>query len=246
MKTTTKLIVIHPFAHKQVVSHRKWLLIILSFFTFAFALTLISTTRDLISTTAAASAATAFPLPKPVFDALLHYAAKPNSPTSTKMSTAELRSVTAVLRRCPTPCNFLIFGLTHETPSGISSTTMAEPSSSTKTPTPSAKSKRKAPNLKPKTSNSLPKVSHLHDLLHHARGKIRNECRPVQKLLFSDCKLGINDRPNYVYEMGWDVILVDEPNGNFPAAPRRMAAIFTAGNILYPILINHSQFRYNY
>ncbi|XP_059652923.1 protein IRX15-LIKE-like [Cornus florida] len=231
MKTTTNLIVVHPSTHKQVVSHRKWLIIILSFFTLAFALTLICTTRDLIPTTtaAASAAATASPLPKPVFDALLHYAAKPNSPTSTKMSAAELSSVAAVLRGCPTPCNFLIFGLTHETLLWNSlnhngRTVFVDENSYSV-----SKIEERHPEIEAYDVQFTTKVSDLHDLLHHAREQIRNECRPVQNLLFSDCKLGINDLPNFVYEVGWDVILVDGPNGNFPAAPGRMAAIFTAG-----------------
>ncbi|KAH6763221.1 hypothetical protein C2S52_020654 [Perilla frutescens var. hirtella] len=122
MKTRAKFIVLH---HKPAgggggaqtsLSHRAWLAMFILFFIFTFPFTLF-TTRDTASAARTAASATVkskSQLPKPVFDALLHYASL-NASSASRMSPEKLKTIATVLRHCASPCNFLIFGLSHET-----------------------------------------------------------------------------------------------------------------------------------
>ncbi|KAL0384235.1 UNVERIFIED_CONTAM: protein IRREGULAR XYLEM 15 [Sesamum radiatum] len=211
MKTSAKFIVFHPSLHKPgggggggptVASHRAWLVVFVLFFIFTFAFTLFSSrdTGSAAKIAANAAARAKSQLPRPVFDALLHYASENITSLAGRMSFDEVKSVAAALRRCAAPCNFLVFGLTHETLLWNSlnhngRTVFVDESSYLITKLeekPAARSVRRA---------------------------VRDE----------DCKLAINDMPNHIYDVAWDVILIDGPRGYSSTTPGRMAAIFTAG-----------------
>ncbi|EXB98031.1 hypothetical protein L484_005520 [Morus notabilis] len=51
------------------------------------------------------------------------------------------------------------------------------------------------------------------------------------ELQASKCRLALRNLPQEVYELTWDIVVVDGPSGNSPEAPGRMAAIYTAAVI---------------
>ncbi|XVF11519.1 hypothetical protein REPUB_Repub08aG0035000 [Reevesia pubescens] len=65
-----------------------------------------------------------------------------------------------------------------------------------------------------------------YNLLKHARGN--PACAPSTSLLQSSCKLALRNLPQEVYQLKWDVVVVDGPIGDAPEAPGRMSSIYTA------------------
>jgi len=238
MKTNsnnTKLILFHPSLQKQTLpptnagtlfsSHRLSLLFFfLLFSTLLFTCTLITTT---ISSTATSSSASSLsPLPPSVSKALLHYAAASN--TSAKpMSSGEINALSQALLLTPRP-NFLVFGLTHESLLWAALNHQGRTVFLDENEYAISKFEQSNPGVEAYDVQFTTKVSDFPKLLAQARAQAQTDCRPVQNLLFSECKLAINDLPNHIYQVAWDVILVDGPKGYFPAAPGRMSAIFTA------------------
>lgn len=67
-------------------------------------------------------------------------------------------------------------------------------------------------------------------LLEHARKS--PACAPNPEMLQnSSCKLALKNLPREVYELEWNVVVVDGPSGHSPEAPGRMGAIYTASMI---------------
>ncbi|CAN8264140.1 unnamed protein product [Cochlearia groenlandica] len=230
--TNTKLILVHPYIHKQTSSNRLWLLAFVSFFTIAFLLTLLYTTDSVLpskSTSVVSSAVSSAPtshLPTSAINSLLHYASRSND--SFHMSYGEMKSISDVLRRCAPPCNLLVFGLTHETLLWKSLNHNGRTVFIEENRYYAAYFEEIHPEIEVFDVQYTTKAREARELVYAVKEAARNECRPVQNLLFSDCKLGLNDLPNHVYDVDWDVILVDGPRGDGGDVPGRMSSIFTA------------------
>ncbi|GMI67252.1 IRX15-LIKE [Hibiscus trionum] len=231
--SNTKLILLHPYIQKQGSSNKLWLLAFISFFTIAFLLTLVYTRESITGKTAAITAVVgggvtvSAPLPTTVVNTLLHYASKSND--SYHMPYSEMKPISDVLRKCSSPCNFLVFGLTPETLLWKSLNHNGRTVFIEENRYYAAYYEELHPEIDVFDVQYTTKMSETKELIASAKEQIHNECRPVQNLLFSECKLGMNDLPNHVYEVDWDVILIDGPRGDGPESPGRMQPIFTAG-----------------
>ncbi|PKI51617.1 protein IRREGULAR XYLEM 15 [Punica granatum] len=235
--SNTKLILLHPYIQKQGSSNRLWLLAFVSLLTMVFLVTVIYTRESTGAVTTAAAAVlssassgpafSSSPLPTTVINTLLHYASKSND--TFRMSYAELKPISDVLRKCSSPCNLLVFGLSHETLLWRALNQNGRTVFIDENRYYAAYMEQIHPEIEAYDVHYATKMSEEGKLIDLARKNMHHECRPVQNLLFSECRLGINDLPNHVYEVDWDVILVDGPREDWPDAPGRMSVIFTAG-----------------
>lgn len=173
------------------------------------------------------AAATGEGLPGHVFDALVQYASASGNSTAS-MPGADVRAIAAVLKR-RAPCNLLVFGLGGETPLWRALNHGGRTVFLDENQYYVSHLEGRHPGLEAYDVAYTTTVREFPDLLDAARAARGAECRPVQNLLFSDCRLAINDLPNQLYDVSWDVILVDGPRGYTSSSPGRMSAIFTAG-----------------
>ncbi|KAJ7957553.1 Glucuronoxylan 4-O-methyltransferase [Quillaja saponaria] len=157
--------------------------------------------------------------------AILHYATSQIVP---QQSINEIRITFDVLKSLARPCNFLVFGLGHDSlmwasfnPGG-STLFMEEDPKWVQTVL------KDAPVLRAHTVQYRTQLQQADDLLSSYRSE--PYCLPSKAYLRGNdrCKLALHNLPDEVYDKEWDLIMIDAPRGYFAEAPGRMGAIFSA------------------
>lgn len=156
--------------------------------------------------------------------AILHYA---TSKTVPQQSFDEI-SISFKVLKTIAPCNFLVFGLGHDSlmwasfnPGGVTLFLEEDPKW--------VRSVIKdAPDLKAVTVKYRTHLSQADDLMNTYRSE--PECAPSKSYIRGNtrCKLALTGLPDVVYDKEWDIIMIDAPRGYFAEAPGRMGAIYSA------------------
>ncbi|KAK7328342.1 hypothetical protein VNO77_22446 [Canavalia gladiata] len=161
-------------------------------------------------------------LPGWVSQALIHY----STSTITPQQTLKEISVTARVLEKKSPCNFLVFGLGHDSlmwsalNHGGRTIFLEEDEAWIE------QMRRRFPMLESYHVTYESKVNEAENLMEVGRGP---ECTAVGDPRYSVCQLALKGLPSQVYETQWDLIMVDAPTGYYEEAPGRMTAIYTAG-----------------
>ena len=156
--------------------------------------------------------------------AILHYATSRVVP---QQSLAEIRVSFDVLQSS-SPCNFLVFGLGHDSLMWSSFNPKGNTLFLEEDPKWTQTVLKQAPNLRAHTVRYQTHLSEADQLL--ASYKSESACLPPDVSVRDNtaCRLALTGLPNEVYDTEWDLIMIDAPRGYFPEAPGRMGAIFTA------------------
>ncbi|KAJ8768075.1 hypothetical protein K2173_021015 [Erythroxylum novogranatense] len=161
-------------------------------------------------------------IPRSLAQALIHY----STSTITPQQTLKEISVTEKVLEKKSPCNFLVFGLGHDslmwsTLNHGGRTIFLEEDEAW-----IAQIKRRFPMLESYHVTYNSKVNEAGNLMDVGQGP---ECTAVSDPQYSMCQLALKGLPREVYDTDWDVIMVDAPTGYYEEAPGRMTAIYTAG-----------------
>ncbi|XP_071686697.1 glucuronoxylan 4-O-methyltransferase 1-like [Rutidosis leptorrhynchoides] len=162
-------------------------------------------------------------LPAATAETLVHYVTSNITPQQTyKEISVSLR----VLNK-KSPCNFLVFGLGYDSPmwatlnQGGRTVFLEEDKSWIQ------QIQGKFPTLESYHVVYDTKVNRASDLMEIGK---REECKRVGDPRVSECELSLKrNLPDEVYDVEWDLIMVDAPTGYHDEAPGRMKAIYTAG-----------------
>lgn len=161
-------------------------------------------------------------IPPSLSHTILHYATLNITPQQTLK---EISVSLKVLER-KSPCNFLVFGLGHDSLMWTALNHNGRTVFLEEDKEWIDKIKEKIPSLEAYHVAYDTRVTQADALLETSS---REECRVVTDPRSSKCPLAITGFPSEVYDIEWDLIMVDAPTGYFEGAPGRMSAIYTAG-----------------
>ncbi|OVA09543.1 putative polysaccharide biosynthesis protein [Macleaya cordata] len=156
--------------------------------------------------------------------AILHYATSRVVP---QQSISEIRVSFDVLQSL-SPCNFLVFGLGHDSLMWSSFNPRGTTLFLEEDPKWVQTVLKDAPNLHAHTVKYRTHLSEADDLIKSYKSE--PNCLPDKAFLNGNtqCKLALTGLPDEVYDKEWDLIMIDAPRGYFAEAPGRMGAIFSA------------------
>ncbi|KAK4256319.1 hypothetical protein QN277_009200 [Acacia crassicarpa] len=162
-------------------------------------------------------------IPPSLANVIIHYA----TTNVTPQQTINEISVSARVLQKKSPCNFLVFGLGHDSLMWTSlnhggRTVFLEEDKAW-----IGKISEIFPLLESYHVVYDTKVRDAEELMK--MGMEEEDCQTVTDPRFSKCKLALKGFPSEIYDIDWDVIMVDAPTGYFEGAPGRMSAIYTAG-----------------
>ncbi|KAL0408483.1 UNVERIFIED_CONTAM: putative methyltransferase [Sesamum radiatum] len=157
-------------------------------------------------------------------EAIRHYA------TSAVVPQQSLGEVTVSfdVLKATTPCNFLVFGLGHDSLMWAALNPRGRTLFLEEDPKWYQAVLKDAPALEAETVAYRTQLSEADELLQHYRTE--PSCLPSNSFLRGNnkCRLALNMLSDKVYDTEWDLIMIDAPRGYFPEAPGRMAAIYSA------------------
>eukprot|EP00262_Sarcandra_glabra_P014294 TRINITY_DN4157_c0_g1_i1.p1 TRINITY_DN4157_c0_g1~~TRINITY_DN4157_c0_g1_i1.p1 ORF type:complete len:306 (+),score=44.80 TRINITY_DN4157_c0_g1_i1:538-1455(+) len=161
-------------------------------------------------------------IPPSIIQALIHY----STSNITPQQTLKEISITSQVLQQKSPCNFLVFGLGHDslmwsTLNFNGRTVFLEEDKSW-----IDQITQRFPSLESYHVAYDSKVRQAEELMEIGK---REECSVVGDVRYSKCGLSLKNMPDLVYEVEWDLIMVDAPTGYILDAPGRMGAIYTAG-----------------
>ncbi|XP_076882111.1 arabinogalactan O-methyltransferase 1-like [Bidens hawaiensis] len=165
------------------------------------------------------------PIPDPIqLKSILHYATSRIVP---QQSFSEITVSFDVLKAIG-PCNFLVFGLGHDSLMWAAFNSYGKTLFLEEDPTWVQTVLKDAPELRAEVVKYRTKLSEADELMKAYKSE--PECGPAKGYIKGNdkCRLALTSLPDEVYETEWDMIMVDAPRGYFAEAPGRMAAIYSA------------------